>query len=134
MFAYYSGASGNGGIPFSRLLYESAIMKFKVVLLVCFIWAFEFGVLDLLLSCRFRALHEKGCLRVNEVILIPLSREMMAKIKNWRMLTIINDCENVRVLALLTHARMNKSDLLNSVALGWCLYDFTTTINIVVPE
>lgn len=79
-FAYYPGAFGNGCQLFSWLLCKTAITKSTVMLFVCFIRAAEFGVPDLFLPTRFRALQEKGCVRKNEKDLILLSRKMKANI------------------------------------------------------
>lgn len=55
MFAYCSGAFGNGGQPYSGLLRGTAITEFTVMYFVCFILAAEFEVFNLFLPSHYHA-------------------------------------------------------------------------------
>lgn len=76
MFAYFSGAFGIDGQPFSRLLRKTTITEFTVMSFVCFIRAAEVSVPELFLPSRLRALQNEGSICANERVLIPLSRKI----------------------------------------------------------
>lgn len=80
MLAYYSGAFGDGGQPFSQLYRKTAIMELMMMSFVCFIWTAEFGVLELFQPSGIGALQDEGCLYANEEVLVPLSRKIKVKI------------------------------------------------------
>lgn len=80
MFAYCSGAFGNGERLSTRLLCKAETTEFTEIPFVCFIRAVEIGVSDSLLPSRFRALGDEGRLCANKGALILLSRKMKATV------------------------------------------------------
>lgn len=134
IFAYYSGAFGNGFYSFSQLFWKTAVTGFTVMLFVFFIQTPEFGVPDLLLPERFAAFGDEGYFRAGEGVLIPLSREMKASIMEWGLLTAVSDSEIDLVVVLLAWAQMSEIDWSDSEGLGCFLYDFAMTRVIAVPD
>lgn len=110
MCACYSGVPANVNHPFGQLLRKTAITMLAVMSFVCFIRAAEFGVPDLFLPSRFRAVRAGGRLCANERVLIPPSSKIEAKIMELGLLKIISDCEVDLVLALLTFSRTSETD------------------------
>lgn len=76
-----------------------------MALFVCFIRAAEFGVSDLFLPNRHRALRDKGHLRAIKTVLIGLPRKVKADFMERSLLTIVGDCEVDPISWLLVSAR-----------------------------
>lgn len=72
---------------------------------VCFIRSAKFGVSDLFFLSRFQNPIEKGLLRTNEGVLIPLSRKTKSNIMKKGLLRTICNSEVYSVAALLAFAR-----------------------------
>lgn len=89
------------------------------MLLVCFFRAAEFGVPDLFLPSRPRALQDEGRLCVNEKVPILLSLEMKTSFMDRGLLTRTNHYEVGSLSALLGYTWINEFDLLDSKALSW---------------
>lgn len=134
MFAYFSSELGNGGQPFSRLLRKTAITKHTVMLLVCLVWAAEFGVPGLFLPGKFRASRDEWRLRAIEKVFIPLSPKVKTKIMDWGLLPLITVCKVDSVPALLVYARLDEIDWSDSATSGCYVYDFTAGILFAVQE
>lgn len=110
MFACISGAFGNGGQLFSRVLCKTVTLKLLLTSFVYYIWAAEFDVLNLILPRRFCALLEKHRFCATEEGLCPLSCEMRANVWDQSLLTIIKDCIVDLVLALLAYPQTSMID------------------------
>lgn len=101
---------------------------------VCILQAAEFGVSDLVLPIRFRAIREGGRPRANERVLVPLSRKVKAEILERGLLMIIGNCEVVLVRMLLTFAIAHEIHWLDSEMSSWFLSDFALVLIITVPK
>lgn len=134
VFAYYSGAIRIGSHTLSWLLRKTAITKFTVVKVICFIRAVGVDVSNLFLQSGFRALRNAGRLHPSKEVLISLSRNMKAYIMEQGLRTAISDCEVDHIIEFLAYAQMNKLDWSDIEASGWYLYDFATVIKFEIPE
>lgn len=79
-FACYFCTFGDTALWFGHLVLETATTKFTVKMHVCFNQAAEYGVANLFIPARIRALSEGGQLCGNERVQVPLSIEMRANV------------------------------------------------------
>lgn len=77
---------------------------------VCFILAADYGIADLLLPARLRALTDGDRYCANERVLVPLSSTIRADVLKRGLPRLNSDCTVDLVAAIVAFARLSKID------------------------
>lgn len=134
VIVYYSSTFGDNSKRSRYLPLETAMKKFTIMFIVCFIRAAEFSAASLFLQTRLRALAEDGRPCASEEAPAPIPCEMRASIIKPRLLLIIRNCAVDIVAAILACARAGEFVRTAPDCLGWFLNDFADATSISSPE
>lgn len=134
MFAYYSSAFGANALLFDHPLLEIAVTGSTIMLLVCFIFAAEYGVAVLLVPTHLWALVNGGRRHVNKRVLVPPPSTRRVDVLKRGFLRFISDYAVDPVVAILANLRLVEIGCAAPKCVGWYQYVYKVAAMIFVHE